>query len=77
MAEKDFHIREKYNFRHALKGLITAKKRKEGWLKKIFILERNIILDILKRYMELERVIRVVWHAFALNDRFALPRRPR
>ena len=28
-------------------GLITAKKRNEVWLKKTFILARNIILDML------------------------------
>jgi hypothetical protein len=28
-------------------GLITAKKRNEGWLKKTFILARNIILYML------------------------------
>ena len=32
-------------------GLITAKKRNEGWLKKTFILARNIILDTLLRRM--------------------------
>jgi hypothetical protein len=27
-------------------GLMTAKKRNEGWLKKIFVLARSIILDM-------------------------------
>jgi hypothetical protein len=47
MAEKDFHISAKYNFRHALRGILgyIARKRLDAQVLKDAFPGRQVFLD--------------------------------